>query len=150
MYKIWILYLEQNTNYCVRTKVITKFICDLDLLTPKCIGIFFSPSCIYVRNMKALRCKLLKFPCQNQSVDKIQMWPWPMDPTIYRYLPCTTLHLWLKYDSCTLKTAQLIVSEPKCWQSSVVTLTIDHCIPNCIGILISASCIYVGNMNAVR
>ena len=31
----------------------------------------------------------------------------------------------MKYESCMLKTTQVIVSETKCWQSSVVTLTFD-------------------------
>ena len=56
MYEIWKLYVENYSSYCVRTKVLTKFRCDLDfnLLTQKCIGIFLSPSCIYVWNMKAV------------------------------------------------------------------------------------------------
>ena len=73
-----------------------------DLLTPKCKGIFLSPSCIYVWNMKAVRWKLLKLLCQNQSVDKVPLWPWlqPFDPKMYRYLPLTILHLCMKYESC--------------------------------------------------
>ena len=31
----------------------------------------------------------------------------------------------MKRESCKLKTTQVFVSEPKCWQSSVVTLTYD-------------------------
>ena len=32
-----------------------------------------------------------------------------------RYLTLAILHLW-KYESCTLKTTQVIVSEPRCWR----------------------------------
>ena len=77
---IWNLYIENYLNYCVRTKVLTKFRCDLDLwlFYPKCIGIFLSPSCIFVWYMKAVRGKLLGLLCQNQSVDKVQLWHWPL------------------------------------------------------------------------
>ena len=85
-----------------------------DLLTPKCIVIVLSPFCIYAWNMKAVRWKLLKLSCQNQSVDNV----WPFDPKIYRYLSLATLHLCMKYESCTLKTSQVITSEPKSWQSA--------------------------------
>ena len=111
---VWNLYVENYSGYLVEP-VLTKFSCDLDLLTPKCIGIFLLPSCIYVWNMKAVRWKLLKLLCQTQSIDKVQLWPWPFDPKMYRYLPLTILHLCMKYESCTLKTTQVIVSDPKCW-----------------------------------
>ena len=77
------LYIENCSNYRVRTKVLTKFRCDLDLWTPKCIGIVLLPSGIYVWNMKAVRWKLLKLSCQNQIVDKVRLWPWPFDPKMY-------------------------------------------------------------------
>ena len=38
-----------------------------------------------------------------------------------RYLSRTLLHLYMKYESCMLKTTQVIVSEQKCWLSLVVT-----------------------------
>ena len=104
---------------------VTFFVITFDPLTSKCKGTFFSPSCIYVWNMKAVRWKLLKLLCQNQSVDKVQLWPWPLDPKMYRHLPFAILYLCMTYESCTLKTTQVIESEPKCWQSSVVTLTFD-------------------------
>ena len=163
-------------------------------LDPKIYIDIFSPSCIYVWNMKAVRWQLLKLLFQNQSVDKIPFWPWPFDPKIYRYLPLTILHLCMKYESCTLKITQVIVSEPKCWLSSVATLTFwsqnvwvssshhpasmyeisklyveiyssyyvrtkvftmfrcefDLLTPECIGIFLSPSCIYVWNTKAVR
>ena len=56
----------------------------------------------------------------------------------------------MKYESCTLKTSPVILSEPKCWQSSVVTLTFDLLTPKCKGIFLSPSYIYVWNMKAVR
>ena len=132
------------------SKVLTKFSCDLDLWIPNCIGIFLSPSCIYVWNMNAVHWKLVKLSCQNQSNDKVQLWPWPFDPKMYRYLPLTILHLCMKYESCKLKTSQVIVSEPKCWQSSIVTSTFDLLTPKCIGIFLLRSCIYVWNMKAVH
>ena len=99
MYDIWKLYVEnyslmnmdtQYSSYPIRTKVLTKFSCDLDLKT-------------------------------------------------YRYLRLTILHLHvcMKYESCTLKNTQVIMSEPKCWQSSSVTLTFDLLTPKCIGIFLS-------------
>ena len=109
----------------------TKFICDLDLWTPKCIGIFLSPSCIYVQDMKAFRWKLLKLLCQNQSFDQVQLWPWPFDLKIHKYLPITILHLCTIYESCTLKTTQVIVSDPKFWRLWPWPLTFW---PQCIGI----------------
>ena len=125
---------------------------DLKLfpLTPKCIDIFLSPSCINVWNMKAAHWKLVQLSCQNQSVDKVQLWPWPFDPKMYRYRPNTILHLCMKYESCTLKTGPVIVSEAKCWQSSVLTLTFDLLTPKCIGIFLSPSYIYVWNIKAVH
>ena len=74
----------------------------------------------------------------------------PFDPKMYRYLSLTILHLWMKYESCTLKTSPVIVSEPKCWKSSVVTLTFDFLTPKCIGIFLLPSYSYVWNMKAVR
>ena len=150
LYEIWKLYVENYSNYLVRTKMLAKFHCDLDLWIPKCIGIFLSPSCIHVWNMKAVCWKLLKLSCQNQSVDKVPLWPWPLDPKMYRYLPLAIPHPCMKYESCTLKTTQIIVSESKCWQSSVLTLTFALLTPNCIGIFFSPSCIYVWNVKAAH
>ena len=133
MYELRKLYIE-TSSYRVRTKVLTNFSCNL--LTSKCIGIFLSPSCIYVwkyescmlkttqvivseskgwqssvvtltmyrylslsilllwmKNIKAVYWKLLKLLCQNQSIDKVQLWPWPLDLKMYRYLPLTIQHL---------------------------------------------------------
>ena len=117
MYEIWNLYIGKYSSYGVRTTVLTKFSGDLDLLTSKCNGVFLSPSCIYVWNMKSLRWELLKLLSQNQSVDKVQWWPWPLDLKMYTYLPLTILHLCMKYESCTLKTTKVITSEPKCWKT---------------------------------
>ena len=75
--------------------MLTKFWCDLDLWTPKCIGIFLSPYCIYVWNMKAVRWKLIKLSCQNQSVDKVLMWPWPLTPKcIGIFLSQSCIYIW--------------------------------------------------------
>ena len=97
--------------------------------------------------MKAICQNLLKFSCQNQSVDKVQLVTLTFWPQKYRYLKQTILHLCIKYESSISKSTQSIVSEPKCWQSSsVVTLTFD---PKCIGVFLSLSCIYVCDMKAV-
>ena len=71
--KAWRLYDENYSSYYVRTKVLTKFSCDLDL--------------------------------------------WIFDPKMYRYLPLAIMCLCMKYESCMLTTAQVIVSEPKCWRT---------------------------------
>ena len=101
-------------KFSCQNQVLTKFRCDLDLWTPKCICIFLSPSCIDLWNMKAIHWKL-KSSCKNQSVDKVLLWPWLLDPKMYSYVPLVILHLCMKYESCTLKTSQVIMSEPKCW-----------------------------------
>ena len=49
-----------------------------------------------------------------------------------------------------LKTTQVIVSEPKCWQSSVLTVTVDFFTHKCIGIFLLPSCIYARNMKAAH
>ena len=109
MYEIWKLYVENYPSHCVRTKMLTKLCCNLDL--------------------------------------------WSLDPKMYRYLPLATLHLCMKYGSCMLNTTQVtqvIVSEPKWWQSSVVTLTFDLWTPKCIGIFLLPSCIYVWKLNVEK
>ena len=112
---------------------------------PKCKGIFLSPSCFYVRNMKAVRWKLIKLSCQNQSVDKVQLWPWPFDPKMCRYLPLAILYLCMK--SVRWKLIKL-----SCQNQSVdkVPLWPWPLTPKYIGIFLSPSCIYVWNMEAVH
>ena len=83
---------------CWQSSVVTL---TIDLLTPKCIGTFPLQPSIYVWNMKAVRWTLLKWSCQNQSVDKVPLWLWPFDPKMFRYRPLTILHLCMKYESCT-------------------------------------------------
>ena len=48
---------------------------------------------------------------------------WQFDPKIYRFLSLSILHLWMTYESCLLRTIQVIVSEPKVLTNSGVTLT---------------------------
>ena len=91
--------------------------------TSKCIGIFLSPTCIYVWNMKTISWKLLKLSCQNQQLDKVHFWPF--NNKMYKYLPLSTLHRCMIYESCMLKTTRVIVSEPMFWPCSVVILTFD-------------------------
>ena len=66
---LWNLMKDWTRKYGVRTKVLTKCRCDLDLWTAKRKGTFLSPSCIYVWNMKVVRLKSLKLSCQNHSID---------------------------------------------------------------------------------
>ena len=54
---------------------------------------------------------------------KVQLWPWPFDPKMYIYLPLTILHLCMKYESCMLKTTQVIVSEVLTDGQTTPTLT---------------------------
>ena len=100
--------------------------------------------------MKAVREKLHKLSFQNQSVGIVQLWPWPLTlrPKMYRYLPRTILHLCMIYESCPLKTTQVIVSE---------VLTKFRCDldlwpfnPKMFRYLSLTSCIYIWNMKAVR
>ena len=124
---------------------------NFEPLTLKCKGTFLShhPASmyeiwkLYVENYSSY-CVRTKM-CWQSSVVTLAF-----DPKMYRYLPFTILHLCIKYESCTLKTSQVIMSEPKCWQSSVVTLTFDLLTPKCIGIFLSSSCIYACNIKAVR
>ena len=128
MYEIWKLH-----KLLFRAKVLTKFNCDLWPVDPKCIGIV-----------------------QSQSVDKVQLWPLTFWPQMYRYLPLAILYQCMKYESCMLKTTQVIMSEPKCWPSSLVTLTFDPKMHRYLPLTIlhlcflSPSYIYVWNMKDVR
>ena len=65
----------------------------------------------------------------QDQVSRCDLDLWPFEPKMYRYLSLTILHLCMKYESFTLKTIQVIVSEPKCWQSSVLTLTFEFLTP---------------------
>ena len=110
---VWNMKAVQNYSaYHVRTEVLTKFRCDLDLwpLTPKGIpvGISLSPSCIYVWNMKAVRWKLVKLSCQNQCWQR-SIVTLTFDPKMYRYFSLPNLHLCMKCESCTFKTSEVIV-----------------------------------------
>ena len=155
----------------LRTKVLTKFRCDLDLWTPKCIGIFlsepkcwqcsvvtltFGPQNVQVSSSRhpASMYEIWKLHFENYSsyhvrtkvLTKLSLWPWHLDPKMYRYLPLTILHLCMKYESCMLKTTQVIVSEP------VLTnfrYDLHLWTPKCIGIFLSPSYIYVWHMEAV-
>ena len=96
---------------------------------------------LYIENYSSYRVRtnvLIMFSCDLDL--------WPFDSKMYRYLSITILHICMKYESCTLKITQVIVSEPKCCQSSIVTLTFDLLIPKYIGIFPAPSCIYVYNM----
>ena len=75
---------------------------------------------LYVENYSSYRVRtksLTKFRCDLDL--------WPLDPKMYWYLSLNILRLCMKHERCTLKTTQVIVSGPKCWQSSVMTLTFD-------------------------
>ena len=77
---------ENYSSYRVKTKVLTKFSCDLDLCTLKCIGVFLSPSS----------------PIQSTSLEMSEVECMGL---------LTILHLYMKYESCTLKTTQVIVCQ---------------------------------------
>ena len=94
------------SSYLVRTKVLTKFGCDLTILH----------LC-----MKYVRWKLLKFSCQNQSVDKVLLWPWPYDLKMYGYLPFTAYmyEIWRLYvenhSSHRVRTKMLTETDGQRW-----------------------------------
>ena len=75
---------------------------------------------VYVKTYWPYRVKTKLVTKLRSSLDL-----WPFDPKMYKHLPLTILHPCMKYESCTLKITKVIVSEAKCWQSSVVTLTFD-------------------------
>ena len=136
-------------SYRVRAKALAKVRFDLGLWTPKCIGIFLSPSCIYVWNMKAVRWKktqaIVSEPkCWQKSIVTLTFRP---QKCIGIFHSPSCIYVW-NIKICTLKITE--VTEPKCWQSSVVTLTFDLLTPKCIGIFLSPSCIYVSNIIAVH
>ena len=79
----------------------------------------------------------IKLLCQNQVLTKFSCYL-TFDLKMYGYIPLTILHLCIKYESYRMKLTQDTVSEPKCWQSSAVTLTLK-----CISIFLSPSCICV-------
>ena len=111
MYEIWKMYVENYSCYCVRSTILTKFRCDHDLLIPKYIGIFFSTSCIYVWNMKDVMMKTTQVMVSVLTKFRCDLGLRLFDSKMYRNHPLTILHLCMKYESCTLKTTQVIVSE---------------------------------------
>ena len=129
MYEILKLYIENYSRYLVRTKVLRKVCCDLDLLTPKCISTFFVySSCnpaymyeIWMLYVEKTSQVIMSEPVLTKFRSDLVIWPF--DTKMYRYL--FHLHLCMKYESCTLKTTQVIVSEQKFWQSSIVTWPFD-------------------------
>ena len=116
-------------------------ILNFDPRTSKCKGTFLSPSCIYVWNMNAVCWKFLQLFCQNQSLDKVPLCPWPLNPQMSMYLPLTILHLCMKYE-------KLYVENYSSYRVRTKGLTmfrcdLDHFTPKCKGIFLSPSCIYV-------
>ena len=130
---VWNLYIKAYLSYRVRTKALTKLSLWHWPLNHKKYRYLHLVNLHLCINMKALPWKLLNLSCQKQSADKVNLWPWlwPFDPKLFRYLPLTILHLCTKYESFSLKTSQVILSEPKCWQNSVVTF--DILTPKCLG-----------------
>ena len=141
-----ICYLNYMIKRIVRTKVLTKFRCDLYLWTQN-ISSSHHPASMY-EIWRLYVEKLLKLSCQNQNVDKVPLWPWPFDSKMYRYLPLTILHLFMKYESCTLKTSRYRVNqkddEVQLWPWPLIFW------PHHVCVFLSPSCIYVWNMRAVR
>ena len=97
-----------------------------------------------------------KLSCQNQNRWQSSVVTLTFDLLIPKAqmilvsFSCNILRLCMKHERCTLKTTQVIVSGPKCWQSSIVTLTFEPLTPKCMGIFLLPSCIYVWNMKAVK
>ena len=151
MYEIWKL-----PKLLFRAKVLTKFSCDLWPFDPKCIGIFLSPSCIYVWNMKAVCWRQLKLSCQNQSVDQVHLWPWPLTPKcIGIFLSPSCIYVSSHHPTSMYEIWRMYVENYSSYRVRTKVLTKFHCdidlwIPKCIGIFHSPSCIYVWNMKAVR
>ena len=92
--------------------------------TSKCIGIALSPISIYVKNMKAVCQNLLKLSCQKESVDKVQFVTLTFDPEEMGIFVSPSCIFVLNMKT-VLKNTQVIVSEPRRWQSSVVILTFE-------------------------
>ena len=87
---------------CCPSSVVTL---TFDLLTPKYIGIFLSPSMYEI--WKLCFENDSSYHVRKKSVDKVQFWPWPLGPKMYRYFPLTIMHLCMKYESSTLKILKL-------------------------------------------
>ena len=123
---------------CWQSSVVTL---PFDLLTPKCICIFLLPSYIYVWNMKAVRWKLVQLSCQNQSVDKVQLWPWP-------------LNFWPKNVSnmkvVSWKLLKLLCQNQTVDKVQLSPWPLTFWPQKCTGIFLPPSYIYVWNMKAVR
>ena len=79
MYEVWKLFFDNSSSYRVRTEVLTKFTCDLDLwpIDLKINGVFSShhPASMY----EIWKLYFENYWCQNHSVDKVQLWPRPFD-----------------------------------------------------------------------
>ena len=104
-----------SVQKCWQSSVVTL---TFDLLIPKCISINLSPSCIYVWNMKPVHWKLVKLSCQNQSVDKVPLWPWPLTFFLQNVWvsscchPASIYEIWKIYNENY--PSSVIISEPKC------------------------------------
>ena len=131
------------------------------------IRIFLSPSHSYVWNLKTVRWTLLKLSCQNQSVNKVQLWTWPFDPKMYRCLSPSCIYVWniivVRWKFIMLLCQNQSVDEVFLWpwplnfwpknvkvSSSHSDLSPSCIYPKCIGYFLSLSCIYLWNMKAVR
>ena len=139
---------------CCQSSVVTlifHLLTPKETLTSKCIGISLSPFCIYVWNMKAVSWKLLKLSCQNQSVDKVPLWPWPLTFLPQNVQISSSRHTASIYEIWKLYTenySSYRVRTKILAESSVVTLTFDLLTSKFIGIFLSPTCIYVWNMKA--
>ena len=123
MYKIWKL-----PKLLFRAKVLTKFSCDLWPFDPKCIGIFLSPSCIYVWTMKAVCWRQLKLSCQNQSVDQVHLWPWPLTPKcIGIFLSPSCIYVSTHHPTSMYEIWRMYVENYSSYRVRTKVLTKFHC-----------------------
>ena len=116
-------------------------------LTHWTLNVIISPSCIFVWNVKSVCQTYWRYRVRTKPETKLKssLDLWPFNPKMYKHL----LDQCMKYESCALKITQVIVSEAKCWQSSVATLTFDLLTPKSIGVFLSLSSICVWNIKFV-
>ena len=90
--------------------------------------------------------KVLKLSCQNQSVDKVQLWPWPLDPKFIGIFLLTS-RIWFM----NMKAVRRKKSKLSCQNQSTDKFScyLDLWTPKCIGIFLLPSCMYVWNIKAV-
>ena len=108
------LYVKIIFSYHVITEYGQNMFVRPWTLTHKSIGIFLSFSfiCVWttpvyeVSNLYVENC--LSFRITKKVWQNMSVWPWPLDPKIYRCLPFLIFHLYKKYQVCKLRTFWVI------------------------------------------